>query len=90
MKKTQPNYWAADLARVRVPVTVVQREHDGCIKREHAEYLAKSTPRAQLRSLADVSHFAPLQRPEHFNSEVLAFLGAVRASGGFDRTADCW
>jgi pimeloyl-ACP methyl ester carboxylesterase len=79
MQKTQPNYSADDLARVRVPVTVVQSEHDEFIKREHAEYLAKSIPRAELRILAGVSHFAPLQRPEQFNSEVLAFLGKVLA-----------
>ena len=79
MQKTQPNYSAADLARIRVPVTVVQSEHDEFIKREHAEYLAQSIPGAELRILAGVSHFAPLQRPEHFNSEVLAFLGKVLA-----------
>jgi pimeloyl-ACP methyl ester carboxylesterase len=77
MQKTQPNYSAADLARIRVPVTVVQSEHDEFIKREHAEYLAQSIPRAELRILVGVSHFAPLQRPEQFNSEVLAFLRKV-------------
>ncbi len=79
MQRTQPNYSADDLARVRVPVTVVQSEHDEFIKREHAEYLAKSIPGAELRILAGVSHFAPLQRPEQFNSEMLAFLGRVLA-----------
>jgi pimeloyl-ACP methyl ester carboxylesterase len=79
MQKTQPNYSAADLARIRVPVTVVQSEHDEFIKREHAEYLAQTISRAELRILAGVSHFAPLQRPEQFNSEVLAFLRKVLA-----------
>jgi pimeloyl-ACP methyl ester carboxylesterase len=77
MQKTQPNYSAHDLAQVRVPVAIVQSEHDEFIKREHAEYLAKSIPDAALTILADVSHFAPLQRPEQFNREVLAFLGKV-------------
>jgi pimeloyl-ACP methyl ester carboxylesterase len=77
MQKTQPNYSAADLAQVRVPVAIVQSEHDEFIKREHAEYLARSIPGAELRILTGVSHFAPLQRPEQFNSEVLAFLGKV-------------
>jgi pimeloyl-ACP methyl ester carboxylesterase len=79
MQKTQPNYTADDLARVRVPVAVVQGEHDEFIKRDHAEYLARSIPGAELRILAGVSHFAPLQRPEQFNSEVLAFLRKVLA-----------
>ena len=79
MQRTQPNYTAADLARVSVPVAIVQSEHDEFIKREHAEYLAESIPGAELRILAGVSHFAPLQRPEQFNSAVLAFLGTVLA-----------
>ncbi len=85
MQRTQPNYTSADLARIRVPVTVVHSEHDEFIKREHAEYLAASIPNAELRILDGVSHFAPLQRPEQFNGEVLAFLDKVRASGGFDQ-----
>jgi pimeloyl-ACP methyl ester carboxylesterase len=79
MQKTQPNYSAADLARIRVPVTVVQGEHDEFITREHAAYLAESIPGAELRILAGVSHFAPLQRPEQFTGEVLAFLHTVLA-----------
>jgi pimeloyl-ACP methyl ester carboxylesterase len=79
MQKTQPNYSAVDLAQVRVPVTVAQSEHDEFIKREHAEHLAQSIPHAELRILAGVSHFAPLQRSEQFNREVLAFLRRVLA-----------
>jgi len=77
MMKTQPNYSADDLAGVRVPVAVVQSEHDEFIKREHAEYLAKSIPGAALTILPGVSHFAPLQRPEEFNNALLAFLSKV-------------
>ena len=50
MQKTQPNYTAHDLAAIRVPVTIVQSEHDEFIKREHAEYLARSIPGAELAS----------------------------------------
>ncbi len=77
MMKTEPNYTAEDLARIRVPVWIVQSEHDEFIKREHAEYLARAIPGAKLRILPGVSHFAPLQRPEQFNGEVLAFLSTV-------------
>jgi len=77
MQKTQPNYSANDLAEIRVPVAIVQSEHDEFIKREHAEYLARSIPRAEFVNLDSVSHFAPLQRPEQFNSAMLAFLGKV-------------
>lgn len=93
MQRTQPNYSAQDLAGIKVPVAVVQGEEDEFIKREHAEYLAKTIPRAELIVLEEVSHFAPLQRPEQFNAAMLRFLTqgvlardgvneAGRASGG--------
>ncbi|MFM0737991.1 alpha/beta hydrolase [Paraburkholderia xenovorans] len=77
MMRTQPNYSAADLARIRVPVTIVHSEHDEFIKPEHADYLARTIPGAALRVLPGVSHFAPLQRPALFNHAVLGFLKRV-------------
>jgi pimeloyl-ACP methyl ester carboxylesterase len=77
MMETQPNYTAADLAKIGVPVSIVQSEHDEFIKPEHAVYLADSIPGAELVHLADVSHFAPLQRPASFNRAMLAFLGRI-------------
>ena len=81
MQQTEPNYSADDLARISVPVAIVQSEHDEFIKREHAEYLARSIPGAVLIELPGVSHFAPLQRPAQFNAAMLAFLGSVLAGG---------
>ncbi len=75
MQRTQPNYSLNDLARIRVPVMIVQSEHDEFIKLEHAEYLARSIPNAQFVILQRVSHFVPLQRPEEFNRTLLTFLG---------------
>jgi pimeloyl-ACP methyl ester carboxylesterase len=77
MQQTQPNYSTSDLARIRVPVRIVHAAHDEFIKSEHAEYLARSIPNASLAILPDVSHFAPLQRPEQFNAELKDFLGTV-------------
>ncbi len=77
MQSTQPNYSASDLAAIRVPVTVAQSERDEFIKREHAEYLARTIPGAEFVFLPGVSHFAPLQRPDQFNRAVLAFLGKI-------------
>jgi pimeloyl-ACP methyl ester carboxylesterase len=79
MQKTQPNYSAHDLAQISVPVAIVQSEHDEFIRREHAEYLARSIPNAEYIDLPGVSHFAPLQRPEQFNTAMLAFLGKALA-----------
>jgi pimeloyl-ACP methyl ester carboxylesterase len=77
MMKTEPNYSARDLAEIQVPVAIVQGEHDEFINPEHADYLARSIPRAELIWLPGVSHFAPLQRPEQFNDAMRAFLGRV-------------
>ncbi|TGQ35681.1 alpha/beta hydrolase [Mesorhizobium sp. M00.F.Ca.ET.216.01.1.1] len=77
MMETEPNYSAGDLARIHLPVAIVQSERDEFIKRDHADYLARSIPTADLIILPGVSHFAPLQRPEEFNNEMLGFLGKV-------------
>ena len=77
MQRTQPDYSATDLAEIRVPVAIAQAENEEFIKPEHAEFLARSIPRAELVILPEVSHFAPLQRPELFNAAVLRFLGKL-------------
>jgi len=79
MQRTQPNSSAQELAEIRVPVAIVHSEHDEFIKREHAEYLARSIPGAKLIVLPGVSHFAPLQRPKQFNDSMVAFLKRVHA-----------
>jgi len=75
MQKTQPNYSREDLSQISVPVAIVHSEHDEFIKQEHAEYLAHNIPNAEFIYLPGVSHFAPLQRPDQFNSAMLTFLG---------------
>jgi pimeloyl-ACP methyl ester carboxylesterase len=82
MMKSQPNYSASDLATIRVPVSIVQSEHDEFIKLEHAQYLARSIPGANLTLLPNVSHFAPLQRPDQFNNVLCSFLQTVLPATG--------
>ncbi|WP_137153260.1 alpha/beta hydrolase [Devosia sp. FKR38] len=74
MQRSEPNYSAADLAAVRVPVIVAHSTGDEFIRAEHAAFLAASIPGATLVTLDGVTHFAPLQRPELFNVAVLGFL----------------
>jgi pimeloyl-ACP methyl ester carboxylesterase len=81
MMKSQPNTSARELAAIRVPVSIVQSEHDEFIKLEHAQYLARTIPEAELILLLGVSHFAPLQRPDRFNSVVRGFLAKVLRRG---------
>jgi non-heme chloroperoxidase len=77
MQRSQPNYTAADLARIRVPFWSVIGEHDEFMTQEHAAYLVRTVPGAEHRILPGVSHFAPVQRPEVFNAAMLDFLRAV-------------
>ncbi len=77
MMNTQSKYSAQDLAQISVPVAIVQSEHEEFIRPEHAEYLARSIPNAELVVLGGVSHFAPLQRPHQFNTAMLAFVGKI-------------
>jgi pimeloyl-ACP methyl ester carboxylesterase len=79
MQRTQPGYTREDLGRIRVPVTIVQSEHDEFIRREHAEYLAQSIRNAKYLGLYGVSHFAPLQRPQQFTAAILDFLREGRS-----------
>jgi pimeloyl-ACP methyl ester carboxylesterase len=74
MMKTEPNYTATQLAEIRVPVSIAISERDEFIRLEHAEYLARTIPGAQLILLREVTHFAPLQRPDSFNSVLQTFL----------------
>jgi pimeloyl-ACP methyl ester carboxylesterase len=78
MWDTEPNYTAADLARIAVPVAIVDGDHDEAIKREHTRYLARSIPRAKLIILRNVSHFAMLQAPVKFNATMLRFIDGRR------------
>jgi pimeloyl-ACP methyl ester carboxylesterase len=77
MQRDQPNYSAADLASIAVPVTVALGESDEFIRHEHARYIAETIPSARYVALAGVSHFAPVQRPALFNEAVREFLGAL-------------
>jgi pimeloyl-ACP methyl ester carboxylesterase len=74
MQQSQPNYSAADLAAIAVPVTIVHAEHDEFIERAHADYLARTIPDARFAYLPGVSHFAPLQRPDQFDAVIREFV----------------
>lgn len=77
MTETQPNYTAADLARIRGPaIAIVDGEKEELILPEHTRYLARTIPRARLIILPGVSHFAPLQKPDAFNKAMIDWLGA--------------
>lgn len=77
MQSSQPDYSAADLREISVPVTAVIGENDEFIRPEHIRYIAETIPGARYMEMAEVSHFAPVQRPDVFNAVVLEFLKGV-------------
>jgi pimeloyl-ACP methyl ester carboxylesterase len=77
MQRSQPNLTPSDLARIAVPFWSVLGEHDEFIHHEHADYLAAAVPGAKRVTLPGGSHFAPVQRPEIFNTAILDFLAEV-------------
>ncbi len=74
MWATQPNYTAAQLATIRVPVLIADGDHDEAIRQEHNPEMVRLIPRAKLNILRGTSHFAFLQKPEEFNAAILEFL----------------
>ena len=78
MWETQPNWTADDLARIAVPVWIVDADHDEAIKRENTEFMAGNIPNAGLLLQPEVSHFSFIEDPEQFTSDVLHFLQHVK------------
>ena len=58
MQKAQPDYSAADLAAITVPVWAVLGEGDEFIRREHMQYISETIPGARFASLPGQSHDA--------------------------------
>jgi hypothetical protein len=46
MQRCEPNWSAADLASLKMPVAIVEGENEEFIKREHLRYLACTVPNA--------------------------------------------
>lgn len=82
MMETEPNYSAAQLEGIEVPVAIMIGENDEFIRQDHADYLARTISDAELTVLPGVSHFAPLQRPELFNREVVRILQSWKERAG--------
>ncbi|EJT03254.1 alpha/beta hydrolase [Rhizobium sp. CCGE 510] len=70
MWATQPNWTAADLGRITVPVTLAIGDHDEAVKLDHTEMMAKDIPGARLVILKNASHFAMLQDPEGYDAMI--------------------
>jgi len=78
MWDTQPAITAEQLEHIKLPVWIVDADHDEAIKRENTLFMADHIPNAALLIQPAVSHFSMLQDPEQFASDVLHFLATAR------------
>jgi pimeloyl-ACP methyl ester carboxylesterase len=75
MWRTQPHITLEELATIKAPTLVMAGEFDG-IKRAHTDALAKAIPGAEEYIVAGASHFAPVEKPDVVDAEIVRFLGA--------------
>jgi len=77
MWATEPHFTDAQLGGIRVPVWIVDADHDEAIRRENTLYMADHIPGACLLIQPGVSHFSFIQDPDQFTRDVEHFM--VRA-----------
>lgn len=70
----EPRFTKERLASVHVPTVISCGEYDEIIRREDSGFMARAIPGARLVVQPRVSHFAMLQDPAGFNTELMAFL----------------
>ncbi len=80
MWATEPDFTKVQLQSITVPVWIVDADHDEAIHRTDTEFMANNIPNAGLLIEPDVSHFAFLQDPVQFNTDVLHFLNHVQGA----------
>lgn len=73
-------HWTADLARVRVPVLILQGLADQLTPPGGSVRMRRALPAARLLMFDDTGHNLPLERPERFTAAVLGFTGGIDAA----------
>ena len=74
MWTVEPHFTDAEFGNIRVPVWIVDGDHDEAIRRDNTLYMADHIPGACLLIQPGVSHFSMLQDPQQFNEDVLHFM----------------
>ena len=76
--RAMSNYnWTAELSRLRSPVLILQGLDDQLTPPGGAVKMSRGLPHARLLFIAEAGHNLPLERPEVFQSSVLAFIAGV-------------
>jgi pimeloyl-ACP methyl ester carboxylesterase len=80
MWMTQPSFTADALHGIKLPIWIVDADHDEAVKRENTLFIADNIVDSGLLIEPQVSHFAFLQDPHQFNSDVMHFLQHVKGN----------
>ena len=72
--------WTADLARVRVPVLILQGLADQLTPPGGSVKMHRSLPASRLLMFEDTGHNLPLERQDQFTAALLGFTGGVDAA----------
>ena len=70
----EPNFSAADLKSIAMPVTMALGQYDEAIARAHVEAVDSELADSTVVILPRTSHLAMIQLPDQFNAAVLSFL----------------
>ena len=74
MWTSQPDLTAEALGSIRVPVWVVDGDHDDVVTREDTLFIANHIPWSGLLIQPEVGHFSLIQDPDRFSDDILHFL----------------
>ncbi len=69
--------WTADLARMTLPVLILQGLEDQLTPPGGAVRMSRALPHARLLMIRDAGHNVPIEQPEVFHASVLAFVAGV-------------
>ncbi len=69
----EPHITDSDLTKIQVPVLVMAGEKD-IVLPQHTQEIANHIKRAKLIIIKGATHYAPQEKPEEFNKDVLDFL----------------
>jgi len=77
-------HWTADLARLRVPVLILQGLADQLTPPGGSVKMHRVLPASRLLMIPDAGHSLPIEQPALFTAAVLAFTGAIEACARLD------
>jgi 3-oxoadipate enol-lactonase len=67
------------LKDISQPALVIAGQEDRTMPMEAMRALARRLPHAEFKIVADVGHYYQLERPDHFNADLRAFLTQLQA-----------